>query len=116
MALPYNPSTVGYGTPILAINSVNYVVETITVNKPAKKVTRNTELGAPSDILLIRDWQTGSATVQLATGTTATPNPGDTFVANIDRTGNTNFVVTDVSLPQSQDEIHKVSFDFSIKP
>ena len=71
MAAIYNDGTVAYGSKVLTINSVLFVAENIEVRRPIIKIERRNELHEPNGKVGIKDFVTGSATLQLAqSGTT----------------------------------------------
>lgn len=81
MSAVYNDGTVQYGSKVLTINSVAYAADNITVNRPTKAVDRTNELGEPSGSVGIADFVTVSATLQLASGSTAIPPLGSVTAA-----------------------------------
>ena len=86
-----NDSTVQYGSLVLSIGTVaagnpptltggvSYVADNITVNHPSKTIERTNEIDEPSGQVSYIGFVTGSATIQLATGSIAPPTLGKGF-------------------------------------
>lgn len=111
MADFYNDGSLPYGSVVLTINSVTYVAENITTTIPlGTTIERRDEIGEPSGQVLVKGFETGSATLQLATGSTATPAQFETFTHN-----SKTYIITEVSEPMQQDGENKVNISFRKK-
>lgn len=94
MSAFYNDGTVQYGSDVLAIGTItpgnpptvgsttNYVADNITINRPGKVIERTNEIDEPSGQVIYGGFVTGSATLQLATGSTLQPFHGKGFSLN----------------------------------
>lgn len=116
MAALYNDGNVPYGSQVLTINAVTYVAEGITPKNPTKVIERRNELDEPSGQVLVQDFITGSAVLQLAAANTAMPTPGLTFTADFLGAGsNQTWILSEVSPPLAQADAHKVNIEFRKK-
>jgi hypothetical protein len=118
----YNDGTVQYGSKVLAIlkpdasSRGNYVADNINVNRPTKAVDRTNEIGEPSGSVGIRDFETGSATIQLASSTAKLPINGDTFAVTFDTdTGSETWFLTSIGTAYQKDGETKVNITFKKK-
>jgi hypothetical protein len=107
-------SPIPYGSRVLTINSVAYVADQITVTRPTKKILRTNELDEPAGSIGVPDFETGSATLQLATGSTAIPTRGLTFTTTFAVSAET-FYVDNVTQPESKGEVKQVQITFTKK-
>ena len=89
MSLPYSDPAFPYGSKVLTINTVTYVANNIRATQQAKEIRRTNELGAPSGNIGVEDFTEGTATLQLATSSTAYPALGDTFAVDLFKAGST---------------------------
>lgn len=114
MALPFNDGTVPFGSRVLTINAVTYVAENFEVSEPTFKVERRDEINAPNGQYIGPDFINGSATLQLATSSTAIPALGDTFATKprAADVANTTFAISEVGIPEEQGAIKKVPIKF----
>jgi hypothetical protein len=84
MAAYSNNGTVQYGTGVLTIGSAAggiggtaYIAENISLTVQVGRIVRKSELGETNgQVLFPSDVNTFTATLQLASGTTAQPQPG----------------------------------------
>ena len=108
-----NDGTVQYGSRVLSINSVSYVADNVTVNRPGKTIERTNEIDEPSGQVSYTGFVTGSATLQLASGSTVIPVQGltftETFVASI---GSETFYLDSVDQPEDKAGEKKVNVTF----
>lgn len=115
-----NDNTVQYGSRVLTIGSADggtggttYVADNITVTRGAKTIERTNEIDEPSGQVSYATFVTGSATLQLASGSTAVPIQGweftATFVASI---GAEEFYIDSVTQPESKDAEKKINITF----
>lgn len=113
----YNDGTVQYGSRILTINAIAYVADNISVTRPTKAIDRTSEIGEPSGSVGVKDFETMSATVQIASGSTAEPLIGNTTSAiTFDATiGAETFFVTSVARAESKDAEKKFNLTFKKK-
>lgn len=72
MAL-YNPGSFPTGTPTLTINSVTYICNSFSVNRPTKKTNVTDGNDAPVGVIMQEDFDTLTAELQLATTSTVVP-------------------------------------------
>lgn len=91
------------GAPVVAINSVNYIANSFTVDKSATTVNINNQNGEHSGALSFEGPITGTAELQFAASNTAEPTTAaenattGVFVANIGG-ANVNCFITSVSI------------------
>lgn len=123
MAAFKNDGSVKYGSEILSIGTlvpgvtpsisggVAYVADTISFSTPGKVVEQTNELGEPSGWVGITGFITGSATIQYATTSTATPTQGQHFISSARGTAEV-FCLTDVDQPLVSDAESKVNISF----
>ena len=113
MAAVKNDGTVQFGSRVLTINAVTYVADDVTVNRPTITVERPDELGEPDGQYTRAAQVTGTATLQLATGSTVIPTLGleftETFVASI---GAETFYLDNVDQVESNQSEKKVNVNF----
>lgn len=115
MSALHNDGTVQYASRVLSINSVNYVADNITVNRPVKRILRTNELGEPSGSVGVADFVTGSATLQLASGSTAEPQSGSTYTFTVTfdtAIGAETFYVSGVDRSENKDAEKKINIQF----
>lgn len=86
-----------YGSEVLTIDSITYIAENFTVTQASVTAERMDEDGAPNGFALNVGPKSGSATLQLATTSTAIPQVGHTFTR-----GSDTFILTEVGEAQSQ--------------
>ena len=113
MTAQFNDGTVQYGSRVLTINAVAYVADNISVNRPSKTIKRTNELGEPSGSVGVPDFVEGSATLQLATGSTVEPPAGQTFAATFDSViGAETFFVMSPGRVEQKDSEKKINITF----
>lgn len=95
----------------VTINSVTYILESATYTQTSTRADVNSSDGEPLGSTVIPGRIEGSATLQLATATTAVPAIGQTFTIASGRNDGT-YVLTDVGESQSQGEYVKVNISF----
>lgn len=116
MAVVHNDGTVQYGSAELTIptSGVAYIANRCEVTRPTKKITRVDQLGEPNGFALVADFVTGSATLQLASGSTVYPQLGDVFTHTFDGDiGSESFVVSNTGQPLEAEgqKFITISFD-----
>lgn len=114
MSAIYNDGQLPYGSRLLIITGSapgSCVAETIEFTLATTALRRTDQLGNPSGQVLIKDWTTGTATLQLATTNSQVPATGDTF--STVRSGSAErFVITNVGQPESSTTDKKVTISF----
>lgn len=119
MAAFKNEVTVQYGSLVLTIGAAAggvggtaYVADNITVNRTSKTITRTSEIDEPTGQVSYKgEPDTGTAQLQLASGSTAVPSQGWEFTANLGFTSEI-YYVSDVSKPYTKDGETKVNITF----
>ena len=79
-----NDTTVQFGSNVIAITNnggspVNFVCENVNITRPTAELNRLGETGLPTGWAHIRGFITGTATVQIATGSVVWPEIGGQF-------------------------------------
>ena len=111
-----NDGTIPYGSRVLSIAAVSYVADNIEVQRPSKTIERTNEIDEPSGQVSYAGFVTGTATLQLATTSTAQPAAGAEFSATFDSgIGSETFYVTDVGRSESKESEKKVNISFRKK-
>ena len=112
MAIPYlTTATLPYGSRVLTISAASYIANSFSTSNALQVIDRQDELGAPNGAVGIRQPITGSASLQLATTSTAIPDPGDQFTLAVDAVAVT-FFITERSMPESQNGFKTVDISF----
>jgi hypothetical protein len=115
----YNDGDLPFGSRVLSITNpvesgtpaaVEYVAETYNVNNPSQIKERRGVKGEPTGSLGVRDFVTGSATVQLETDETPLVQLGATFTED-----DVDYVVTDAPEAEQAGEIKKQQIQFRKK-
>ena len=106
MSLPYSTSAnLPYGSRVLTISGVSYIANNFRTEKQGKLLERMTELGAPNGAVLIDAPYTGTSELQIQNTSIAFPNISMTFSARVDAdNANYNFFITQVGVPETQDQ------------
>lgn len=116
MSAQYNDGTVQYGSRVLTINAVTYVADNISVTRPTKEIERSNEIGEPSGSVGVPGFVNGSATLQLASGSTAEPQGGMTFTVTFDSAiGAETFYVTGPGRVENKEGEKKINITFKKK-
>lgn len=111
MSLPYlTTSTLPYGSRVLTIATVAYIAQSFRLDEPGQLIERTTELGAPNGAVLIEQAKTGTATLQLATASTAYPARGAEFTADT-----VTYFITQVGKPEEAAAFKTVEISFREK-
>ena len=99
----------GILTPTVTSNSKGFVVESFTRNKTTNRVDLNDGAGSPLGAVTVPQREEVSMTVQL--GTTVTlPTIGDDVVYKANgETASTTYVVTEVSVNETQEDFVRVN-------
>ena len=116
MSAAINDGSIPYGSVVLTINSVTYVAESISLDLPTNVLERKNEVGEPSGQVLVNGFNTGSASLQLASTSTAHPANGMTFTADLQKAGtNQTYIVSQVSPKLGAEAIKMVDINFRQK-
>jgi hypothetical protein len=108
------------GSRVLTIpttTGASYIADNFNVEEPTQFLDNRDEKNEPNGGVLLEDFVTGSATLQLASSTTALPKNGDEFAEKIDPNDATatTFYLTHVGKPESRDSLQKVQIQFRKK-
>jgi len=118
MAAIHNDGTVQYGSVVLTIPTagVTYIANQCEVTRPTKIIQRLNELGEPSGWVSVSDFATGTATLQLASGSTVYPQLGDTFTHTFDsEIGSESWNVTQTGQPLTAEGQKFITITFNKK-
>ena len=100
----------------VTINSITYVVESMSFTYGANRVDLNDSNGEPTGTVLIPSRVEGSATLQYSTDSSATaPNPSighEIVTSTTNARNNSTYVITEVGDAQSQGDYAKCSVSF----
>ena len=115
----YNDSSVPFGSRTLTIttngtDSLSCVAEDINITFPTKTIERPDQIGQPNGFVLVSGLPTGTATLQIATSTTAQPHPGDTFSATFGGSATETWVISQVSPPINMGTYRKVNVSLTM--
>lgn len=115
-SIPYGSDVIAIGTfaagtPPTITSSTNYVADSISFNRPAKVIERTNENDEPTGQVIVAGFVTGSATLQLATTSTAYPTQGQHFVHSISGSVEA-FVIDSVDQPLTKEGESKVNITF----
>ena len=118
--MPYSDGQFPSGAPTITINSVAYISNSFSVNQSANTVNVKDGNGDPSGALSFKEPRSGSAELQFAANTTATPTTAaansttGVFVANI-AGANVNCFITSVSVNKPKDAPWTASINWQEK-
>lgn len=101
-----------FGSQTVTIESVTYVAENISIDEPSSIIEQKNQHGVPSGQVIVAGFITGSATLQLASGSTALPALGDDFAIVPVGGGSVTFLVSQVGQAFSSDAETKVNISF----
>jgi hypothetical protein len=108
MPIPYTTTTtLPYGSRVVTIGAVGYIANNFSTSQSLNVIERTDSLGAPNGAVGIRQANTGSAQLQLATSSTTIPSAGD--VVTVDATG---YFLTEVSRPEEAQGFKVVDISF----
>jgi hypothetical protein len=107
MAAIYNDGSAAYGSRVLTFSTSGAMVaESVSVERPTKIIAVENEIGEPSKQVVIADFVTATATVQIASA--VPPALGETFTTTVSTAiGAETFIVTNVSQPEEQAGLKK---------
>jgi hypothetical protein len=107
MPLVFNDGSIPFGSQVVLINSVEFVAEEIDFEEKSTAIYRRNEINVPNGGVYIQDLIKGKMTLQLASNDT--PIPENQSLVTMDFRGTPRqFVITNVSQPMKQDQIHKM--------
>lgn len=109
-----NDGSVQYGSRVINLGSASYIADNIEVTRPSTIIERTNEVGEPNGQVAIAGFVTGSATLQLASGSATIPALGAEFAESFGA-GSETFFVSEVSQPESKDGEKKVNVSFRKK-
>jgi hypothetical protein len=108
----FNDGDIPFGSQVVSINGTDYVAEEIEFEEKSTAIYRRNEINVPNGGVYIQDLVTGKMTLQLASVDTPIPE-GQSIVTMDFRGAPTQFVITNLSAPQKQDEIHKLKMELT---
>jgi len=108
----FNDGDIPFGSQVVSINGTDYVAEEIEFEEKSTAIYRRNEINVPNGGVYISDLVKGKMTLQLASNDTPVPE-GQSVVTLTFRGSDTQFVITNVSAPQKQDEIHKLKMEIT---
>lgn len=114
-----NDATVQFGSVIIAITnnggtSQNFVCENVSLTRPTNEINRLGETGLPSGAVHTRGFITGTASVQIATGSIVWPEIGAVFTEDFGH-GSEDWYLTEVGDALAHTDAKKVSISFKKK-
>src|SRR5438552_13655355 len=114
MPLVFNDGSIPFGSVLVQISgfSGDYVAEEIEFEEKSTAIYRRNEINVPNGGVYISDLVKGKMTLQLGSNSTPVPE-GQTRVTMTFRGAPTQFVITNVSAPQKQDQIHKLKMEIT---
>lgn len=112
MPLFTNDGNIPFGSQVVSINGTNYVAEEIEFEEKSTAIYRRNEINVPNGGVYIEDLVKGKMTLQLASNDTPIPE-NQSVVSMTFRGAAKDFVITNVSQPQKQDEIHKLKMEIT---
>lgn len=108
----FSDGNVPFGSQVVVINGTDYVAEEIEFEEKSTAIYRRNEINVPNGGVYISDLIKGKMTLQLASTSTAIPE-NQSIVTMQFRGADQQFVITNVSQPQKQDEIHKIKMEIT---
>ena len=113
--------TVPSGSRILLIGTadVSYIADNFSINRPTAFLDQRDQYNEPSGGVLLEDFITGSATLQIASSTTPLPHLGDEFMTWLDDSNIIGtrqvFYITEVSKQEERASLKKVTINFRME-
>ncbi len=108
----FNDGGIPFGSETVLINSTEFVAEEIDFEEKSTAIYRRNEINVPNGGVYISDLIKGKMTLQLPTDTTPIPENQSVVTINF-RGAPKQFVITNVSQPMKQDEIHKLKMEIT---
>jgi hypothetical protein len=112
MPLVFNDGSIPFGSQVVTINGTPYVAEEIEFEEKSTAIYRRNEVNVPNGGVYISDLVKGKMTLQLGSNTTPVPE-NQSRVTMTFLCASKDFVVTNVTQPQKQDEIHKMKMEIT---
>jgi hypothetical protein len=107
MPIFLNDGNAPFGSQLVTISGTTYIAEEIDFEEKTTSIYRRNEINELSGGVYIKDLITGKMTLQL--GSESTPIPeGQSLVSMTFRGAPKDFVMTDVTIPQKQNEFWKI--------
>ncbi len=107
-----NDGDIPFGSQVVTIGAVEYVAEEIEFEEKTTSIIRRNEINVPNGAIHINDLTKGKMTLQLESVDTAIPE--NNSQCSMDFRGVAkDFIITNVSQPQKQDEIHKLKVEIT---
>jgi hypothetical protein len=108
------------GARVLTIpktGGATYIADNFERTRPSKFLGNTDEYDEPNGGVLLEDFETGSATLQIAASTTALPELGDEFDEKFDPNdaAATTYYITEVGKPEEKGSLKKVRISFRKK-
>jgi hypothetical protein len=110
MSIYKTAATLPFGSRVLTIATVSYVAQTFRTRSGSSVVERQTEDGEPNGAVGVPEADDGSATLQLATATTAIPARFAEFTEDT-----ITYFITEVGKPEEQRGFKTVEISFRQK-
>jgi hypothetical protein len=108
----FNDGNIPFGSQVVTINGTEYVAEEIEFEEKSTAIYRRNEINVPNGGVYIQDLVKGKMTLQLASNDTPVPE-GQSLVTMDFRGESRTWVITNVSQPQKQDQIHKMKMEIT---
>ncbi len=114
MPLVFNDGNIPFGSVLVQISgfSGDWVAEEIDFEEKSTAIYRRNEINVPNGGVYIQDLIKGKMTLQLRTAGEAIPE-GQTQVTMNFRGSPKQFVITNLSQPFKQDQIHKLKMEIT---
>jgi hypothetical protein len=112
MPLTFNDGNIPFGSVVVTINATEYVAEDIDFEEKSTAIYRRNEINVPNGGVYIQDLVKGKMTLQLASNDTPIPE-GQSQVTIPFRGTPKLFVITNISQPLKQDQIHKIKMEIT---
>src|SRR5437870_2923144 len=118
MGLPYADNSVPFGSRSETIKRGGtaqpteigeYVLEHISLTRPAHKIQRKDQVNRPNGFVLTEDFDHGTAVIQIPTGDSPYPQRGDWFQDTFSTGETETWVIGDVTEPYAQADYFKAN-------
>lgn len=111
MSTSKNDGAIPYGSIVITINSVTYIADSFSISRPSKTIERTSEVDLPTGQISYDGFVTGSATLQLASDSTAIPAMYQTFTSSVSGSSET-FYIDSVTQPLEKGGEKKINITF----
>ena len=108
----YLDTLIPYGSQVVTIGSTAYVAENFSYERPTQLIEARDQNGNPTGQIIVPQFETGTAVLQLATTVTAVPTNGATFTTTLNGGTTAGVVISQVGEPMAQLELRKVNISF----